>query len=89
MNIGNGGITPEAALGAAFASILMNSIVLNAMVLRGVIPPASIVELMDEALLQVEQVRGLNSATAVVADFARAHLENIYGDLNTLPPAMR
>ena len=78
-------ITPEAALGAAFASILMNSIVLNSMILRDIISPAELFELMDEALLQVEQLRGLNTFTVPVADVARAHLDNISSNLETLP----
>ncbi len=51
-------------------------------------PPASLIELMKEAMLQVEPLRGLNAATAEIADFARAHLENILEDLNTLPPVV-
>ncbi len=81
----DGEITPEIALGAAFASILMNSIALNSLVAQGLIPPDNLAELMDEALLQVEQLRGLNSTTSVVADIARAHLLNLFENLETLP----
>ena len=79
-------VSPEAALGAGLADILLGSVTLNLMVAHKLVAPANVSELMDAALLQLERSCGLPGSLGAAAQVARAHMLNVYHDIETLPP---
>jgi hypothetical protein len=79
-------LSPEAALGAGLAVILLGSVTLNLLAAHGLVASANIGELMDAALLQLESSCGLPGPRGAAAQIARAHILNIYRDIETLPP---
>lgn len=65
-------VSPEAALGAGLAAILLGSVTLNLMVAHKLVAPANVSELMDTALLQLERSCGLPGSLGAAAQVARA-----------------
>lgn len=78
--------SPEAALGAGLAGILLGSVTLNLLVAHKLVAPANVSELMDAALLQLESSCGLPGSFGAAAQIAREHMLNVYRDIETLPP---
>jgi hypothetical protein len=79
-------ISPEAALGAGLAAILLGTVTLSLVITHKLALPANVDELMDEALHQLERSCGLPGSFGAAAQIARAHMLNICRDIDTLPP---
>ncbi|HEY2528987.1 MAG TPA: hypothetical protein VGJ20_13750 [Xanthobacteraceae bacterium] len=76
--------SPEAALGAGAAAILLGTVTLSLLVTHKLVAPAYVAELMDEARLQLERSCGLPGSLGAAAQIARAHMRNVYRDIDTL-----
>jgi hypothetical protein len=79
-------VSSEDAMGAGLAAVLISTVTLNLLVTYKLVAPANVGELMDEALLQLEHSCGLSGSLGVAAQIARAHMLNVYRDIETLPP---
>jgi hypothetical protein len=78
--------SPEAALGAGLAAILLGTVTLSLLIRHKLVVPANVRELIDEALLQLERSCGLPGSFGKAAQIARAHMLNTCRDINTLLP---
>jgi hypothetical protein len=58
----------------------------NLLVVHKLFTPANVSELVDAALLQLERSCDLSGSLGEAAQIARAHMINVYRDIETLPP---